>query len=146
MRELKGKRWEGGYKFSEFGVRGTGREFSFSRPGREGEEVEFVPSNLATAWTPYGEESLIGGVLQGMKQFDPRGASMLCRKRMWELAADVASLLDVSAVSQALSLGSYEQFKSSDLLEGRRQVKEEVKETTLKGWVRNSGDDEFSLK
>lgn len=142
--------WEGGYRFQGFRIRGTGREFEFSRraqaEGREGTEgLEFVPSNLAAAWTPYGDESLIGGVLQGRKQFDARGASMLCRKRMWELASEVAGLVDVLAVSQVLRLGSYELVKSSGLLEGRRKVKEEVKERALKGWVRNEGDDGFTL-
>jgi tRNA-specific adenosine deaminase 1 len=151
MAPLKGRRWENGYRFHPLRIKTAGREFCFSRRGSastgSGAEkgVEFVPSNLAAAWTPYGEESLIGGVLQGRKQFDPRGASMLCRKSMWKLAAEVAALVAIPAVSQVLSLGSYELVKSASLLEGRRKVKEEVKEKALKGWVRNSGDEGFGL-
>jgi tRNA-specific adenosine deaminase 1 len=147
-------RCEGGYRFKGLLVRGTRREFEFSRRRREnggveagegGQEVQLVPSNLAAAWTPYGDESLIGGVLQGRKQFDPRGASMICRKRMWELAAEVAAIVDVPDITRALRAGLYELVKASGLLEERRRVKAEVKEKALKGWVRNEGDDEFGL-
>lgn len=141
MAPLRDRKWEGGYRFHPFEIKTTEKEFRFSRRGGG----KLVPSNLAAAWTPYGEETLIGGVLQGRKQFDPRGASMLCRKSMWELAAEVAALVTVPAVSQALSLGSYELVKANGLLEERRNVKEEVEDAALRGWVRNEGDEGWGL-
>jgi len=102
-----------------------------------------APSNLAAAWTPYGEESLIGGVLQGRKQFDPRGASMLCRKSMWKLAAEVAALVAAPALNEVLSVGTYGLVKGAEVLEGRRRVKGEVKEEVLREWVGNEGDEEW---
>lgn len=153
MAPLKDRQWGNGYRFHPFRILTTRTEFAFSRRGRLVEEggrsgtageLELVPSNLAAGWTPYGEESLIGGVLQGRRQFDPRGASVLCRKSMWKLAAELAALVAVPAVSQTLSQGSYELVKSSSLLEARIRVKDEVKERALRGWITNEGDD-FSL-
>lgn len=135
--------WDGGYRYHSFQIRTTRKEFEFSRRGT-GQFEKLVPSNLAATWTPYGEETLIGGVLQGRKQFDPRGASMICKRNMWKLALDVAAMVAVPTISQVLSSGSYYQMKKSSLLEGRRNVKEEVKEKALQGWTPNGGDD-FSL-
>jgi tRNA-specific adenosine deaminase 1 len=140
MSPLKGRKWDGGYRFHPFSIKTTEREFRFSRRGAG----KLVPSNLAAAWTPYLEETLIGGVLQGRKQFDPRGASMLCRKSMWKLAAEVATLVAVPAVSLAMNVGSYELVKANGL-EGRRRAKEEAKREALRGWVRNEGDEGWQL-
>lgn len=152
MAPLKGRKWDTtGYRFHPFAIRTTAREFRFSRRGTGergpglGGKLELVPSNLAAAWTPYGEETLIGGVLQGRKQFDPRGASMLCRKSKWKLAAEVAALVAIPAVSQALSVGSYGLVKGAGVLEGRRRVKEEVKAEALRGWVGNWGDEGWGV-
>jgi tRNA-specific adenosine deaminase 1 len=142
MAPLQGRRWSGGYSFHPFSIKTTTVEFHFSRraPGK------LVPSNLAAVWTPYVEESLIGGVLQGRKQFDPRGASALCRRSMWRLAAEVAALVStVPALSGDLSVGSYGLVKNDRLLEERRKVKKEVKEV-LKGWNDNGGDEGWKLE
>jgi tRNA-specific adenosine deaminase 1 len=141
MAPLRGRKWEGGWRFHPFSIKTTGKEFGFSRRGTG----KLVPSNLAAAWTPHGSESLIGGALQGRKQFDPRGASMLCRKSMWQLAAEVAALVAIPALDQVLGMGSYELLKVSELLEGRRRLKEEVKEEALRGWVANEGDERWGL-
>jgi tRNA-specific adenosine deaminase 1 len=149
MAALKDRKWDAGYEFHPFEIMTTEREFRFSRRSAKLEgtlEQKLVPSNLATAWTPYLEETLIGGVLQGRKQFDPRGASGVCRKSMWRLAAEVATLVSVPAVNQALSAGSYDLVKGNGLLESRRIVGEEGKETSLRGWVRNEGDEEWGLE
>jgi tRNA-specific adenosine deaminase 1 len=152
MASLKPQTWESGYSFHPFEILTTEKEFRYSRrrtgagSGLEvGKEVKFVPSNIATAWTPFGEETLIGGVLQGRKQFDPKGACMLSKKRMWKLAMEAAAVVGVPTVSGALSHDTYEELKESELLEGRRKVKREVRETALKGWVRNLGGEKFGL-
>ncbi len=103
-------------------------------------ERKIVASNLAAAWTPCLEETLIGGVLQGRRQFDARGASSLCRKSLWRLAAEVAALVAVPAVRCALNVESYELVKAAGVLEARRRVKDDVKEMALRGWMRNEGD------
>lgn len=105
-----------------------------------------MPSNLAAVWNPHGEETIIGGVLQGRKQFDPRGASMLCRKRIWSLALAVAGTVGAEAVVRALSVGSYALVKEGKLLEGREEVKKDMREDALKGWSRNVGDEGWSLE
>lgn len=151
-RRRRRSRWQGGYVFWPFEVRTTGLEFAFSRRGagegrgdgdREG-GARFVASSLATAWTANGlAENVIGGVLQGRKQTDPRGGSALCRKRMWALAAEVARLSGVEGA--APEDGLYKDLKGGKVLADRRQVKEDLRAGALKGWVRNTGDDGFGL-
>lgn len=109
----------------------------------EGESI--VPSNLAAVWMPDGEENLIGGVLQGRKVFDPKGASMLSNKRIWEL---VNEIVDVANCIEAVAMDLrwvYSDVKNSKTLKGRRTVKDDVRHI-LQGWTRNTGDDSFSLE
>ena len=40
---------------------------------------------------------------------------------------------------------TYEELKNSEMLRGRRRVKHDVK-AVLKGWVKNTGDDAWSLE
>ncbi|KAL1840835.1 hypothetical protein VTJ49DRAFT_7678 [Mycothermus thermophilus] len=159
MAPLKDKTWQGtGYGFHEMKISATEREFEFSRRGilasvAGGEEakakVKLTANNLAVAWTKDGEvnEGLVGGVLQGRKAFDVRGASATSRRRMWSAAAEVAALLGPghAEIAGVLAKTTYGEVKKSDLLEGRRRVKEEVRREALKGWVRNIGDEGFSL-
>jgi tRNA-specific adenosine deaminase 1 len=145
MEPLHNQKWEGGYKYHPFQIRTTKSEFGFSRRSGSSSSGKLVPSNLAAAWTPYGEETLIGGVLQGRKQFDPKGAGMICKRNMWKLALDVATMIAVPTICQALGSDSYERVKKSGLLNRRRIVKEEVKGKALQGWAPNGGDD-FSLE
>ncbi|KAG7291822.1 hypothetical protein NEMBOFW57_001843 [Staphylotrichum longicolle] len=152
MAPVRGKMWEGsGYGFHPFRVEVTGREFEFSRRGivggGEGEEIKVAASNLAVAWTRDGEveEGLIGGVMQGRKAFDLKGASATSRRRMWAAAADVAALLGDEGISRELGNGTYDGVKEGKLLAARRRVKEEVRGQALKGWLRNVGDGSFSL-
>jgi len=106
-----------------------------------------VASNLAVAWTAGGEveEGLIGGVLQGRKGFDVKGASLTSRRSMWAAAVAVAGMLGDEVISQGLRAESYDGVKGGELLEARRRVKEEVRREALKGWLRNTGDGDFSL-
>jgi tRNA-specific adenosine deaminase 1 len=151
MAPLKDKTWEGtGYRFRPFKVLTTKNEFYFSRRQVVPKGGKLVPSNLAASWHPHGEETLIGGVLQGRKQFDPRGASTLCKKRIWKLALEVATIVSSPAMGGALSVhkaltvdgsgGPYAAVKDSDLGAGRIAVKHDIRESALKGWVRNGGD------
>ena len=64
---------------------------------------------------------------------------------MWKLAAEVAALADIPALSQTLRAESYGLVKGSGLLEWRRRVKEEVKGEALKGWVGNGGDEGWGI-
>src|SRR3569833_3442549 len=100
--------WGGGYGFSPLGVVSTttGREFAFSRrsvAARAGAGT-VTASNLAAACVPRCglDEGLLGGVLQGRKAFDIRGASVLSRRRMWGLAVEVAGLQTVAGSADVL--------------------------------------------
>ncbi|OCK76697.1 tRNA-specific adenosine deaminase [Lepidopterella palustris CBS 459.81] len=139
-------KWEPqGYNFHPFKVETVDREFAYSR--RCIHHQKPIPSNLSAVYFPHFQETLIGGVLQGRKQFDPRGASKLCRKSMWKAVADVAAFLAIPALVEATKGPRYEDVKAGDLLVGRREVEEVVKGKygPLKGWVRNEGDGEFGL-
>lgn len=141
-----GTRWGSGYQFWPFEVQTTGLEFSFSRRAVGDEaKTKFVASNLATAWTARGlADNVIGGVLQGRKQTDPRGGSAVCRRRLWGLTKEVARLAgaDDAAAPQAETYGD---MKECNALEERRRVKEDLRAEALKGWLRNSGDERFGL-
>ncbi|KAK4042496.1 adenosine deaminase/editase [Parachaetomium inaequale] len=160
MAGVKGRAvlWEvAGYGFRGLRVEVTRGEFEFSRRGvtimqdaaeaGDGEKVKVAASNLAVAWTKDGEveEGLIGGVLQGRKGVDVRGASLTSRRRMWQDAVVVAGMLGDGGISEALGAERYDGVKEGGLLEGRRRVKDEVRGEALKGWLRNTGDGGFSL-
>ncbi|OBT79892.1 hypothetical protein VF21_01658 [Pseudogymnoascus sp. 05NY08] len=149
----------GGYSFQDFKMMTTVKEFAYSRRDTDGSPLlseAISPSNIAASWSPYFEETLIGGVLQGRKQNDPRGASVVCKRRMWELARDITRLLDLdtssveSSFSQEVDDGAaktrktYEDTKQSQLLQDRITAKNSARQT-LKGWARNDGDEGFTL-
>jgi len=144
MAELEGREWDGGYRFRPFEVKTTGREFRHSRRqiGREGEKI--VPSNISAAWTKNSEETLIGGVLQGRKQFDVKGASRVCKRRMWRLVIEVAAIVGPVVVQRCLSGKTYGDVKGGAVLGVRRKAKEEVRKRALRGWVRN-GRENFEV-
>ncbi|KAK4102972.1 hypothetical protein N658DRAFT_423017 [Parathielavia hyrcaniae] len=155
MAAVRGRVWEGtGYEFVPFRVEVTGLEFEFSRRGicgsagdGGGDIIKVVASNLAVAWTADGEvdEGLIGGVLQGRKAFDLRGASLTSRRRMWAAAVEVAGLLGDEGMAKELEKGTYDGLKEGELLAARTRIKEEVRTEVLKGWLRNCGDGGFTL-
>ncbi|ELR07977.1 hypothetical protein VC83_00040 [Pseudogymnoascus destructans] len=150
----------GGYSFQNFKMVTTKSEFAYSRRDADGSPLlsdAISPSNIAASWSPYFEETLIGGVLQGRKQNDPRGASVVCKKRMWELARDITRLLDLEDTSSVENSPSdevesgavkghktYEDMKQCQLLQDRMIAKNDAREA-LKGWVRNDGDEGFTL-
>mgnify|MGYP001587207723 CR=1 FL=1 len=150
----------GGYSFRDFRMMTTKREFAYSRRDADSSPLlsdAISPSNIAASWSPYFEETLIGGVLQGRKQNDPRGASVVCKKRMWELAEEITRLLDLevsssveSPLSHEVESGAgksrktYEDVKQSQLLQDRIAAKSNARQT-LKGWAGNDGDEGFTL-
>ena len=138
-----GSKWEHGYVFHPFAVRTTGLEFEYSRRGSGHREwLRYVASNLATAWTCNGlEENLIGGVLQGRKQSDKRAGSAVSREKMWTLVQEIAGQVEPDRVLP--TLGTYGTLKDGPELTMRSKVKEDVRKEALKGWVRNTGDDDF---
>lgn len=141
-----------GFKFKAFEVLTTARDFEHSRrSARQGEKL--VPSNLAAVWTPHCEETLIGGVLQGRKLGDPKGASLLSRRRMWLLAKEVggcSSLTDVArgfGIDDALGFPEVEKYsalKNLPLLIARRLAKTQTIEKAMTSWMKNS-EDNFTL-
>ncbi|KAK2006403.1 adenosine-deaminase domain-containing protein [Colletotrichum eremochloae] len=147
MRALAGRRWRGGYRFSPFEVVTTAREFGFSRRSVGARAEKVAASNLAAAWTATGvDEGTMGGVLQGRKAFDAKGASAVSRRRMWELAAALAESLgsEGEPLRRAVEVDTYAQVKGGELLAARREVKESARKEGLAGWVVNVGDDSFS--
>ncbi|KAH6661974.1 adenosine deaminase/editase [Halenospora varia] len=133
-------KWEGGYSFKPFKLVGTTKEFAHSRR----QKGDLIPSNISSAWTPRDTETIIGGTLQGRKQFDPRGASRVCKRRMWKLALEVAVLVGVPAVERVLRLQTYKEVKGCKMLAERKTVKGDVG-GVLGGWVRNEGGEEFEV-
>jgi tRNA-specific adenosine deaminase 1 len=144
LKGLSQSKWNGGYRFQAFDIKTTSREFPWSRRALLPSQ-KAVPSNLSAVWTPRWQETLIGGVLQGRKQLDSRGASRICRRRLWMEALRVAGLVGVPVVFRLLEKGRYGDVKECGVLAERRRVKEGVRKV-LKGWVRNTGDDAWSLK
>lgn len=139
-------RWGSGYQFRPFEVQTTGLEFMFSRRARGDEATtKYVASTLATAWNARGlADNVIGGVLQGRKQTDPRGGNAVCRRRLWGLAQEIASLAGTDDAA-ARQVGTYGDFKEGDALDDRRRVKEDLRAEALRGWVTNAGDEGFGL-
>ncbi|KAG9236093.1 adenosine deaminase/editase [Amylocarpus encephaloides] len=139
---LKGRDWGSGYAFKPFRVLGTEREFAYSR--RQTSAKEFVPSNLASSWTPHGNETVIGGTVQGRKQFDVRGASRVCKRRMWRLAAEIGGKAMLPLLEKCLAGGSYAGVKNGELLRHRKFVKEDVRKV-MGGWLRNEDGEDFEI-
>lgn len=141
---LNDSKWQDSYRFQEFKVRPTTREFTWNKrsvhPG-----TKAVASNISAVWTPAWHEILIGGVLQGKKQFNPLGASRISRRRMWELSMRIAGNVLVNMRRHfVVGDGSYGDMKGSEALAERRKVKRDIQKA-LKGWAPNRGDDDFRL-
>jgi len=137
--------WPGGFAFRSFGISRTLEEFAYSRR-HAALAHKPVGSNLSSMWTPNQQEVLIGGVLQGHRQFSSRGSSVVCKARMWKAVLDVAEMLAFPVLIEALKQERYVDVKQGDLLRPRRDVKEEVKNRALKNWQPNSGDEGFHLE
>ena len=149
MFSLAGERWPGGYCFSPFKIHTTTREFAYSRRCPGVDNVKFAASNMATAWTENGlEEGIIGGILQGRKQSDPKGASLTSRRKTWSLVLEVSELVEEQAGQETQILfhsTSYQHVKDGVVLAGRSKVKDYIRAQVLRGWVRNTGDSGFAI-
>jgi tRNA-specific adenosine deaminase 1 len=138
-----------GFRFRPFRVRITNRRFAWEK------SADSVASNLsavvvaaATVQGKVHQEVLINGVLQGRKVSDPRGASVLSRRRMWEAVLEVAGKACLPDLKENLRLDkwSYGEIKNLPELSAREQMKVEVRRCALVGWARNIGDDQWSLE
>ncbi|KAH8597792.1 adenosine-deaminase [Bisporella sp. PMI_857] len=151
MSALKDRKWGGGYSFQPFELKTTDLDFMYSRRQALQEGEKLVSSNIAASWVhshakaASQTEVLIGGMLQGRKKFDILGSSRTSRRSIWKLALDISALVAVPSAHWCLRRSTYNEMKNSDCLKERREVKGEVKENVLKGWARNTGDDDFAV-
>lgn len=141
MSQLQGRGWGGGYVFRPFRVRTTDVEFQFSKEAA-GRETRAIGSNVSAVWVRNrGVETLIGGVLQGRKQFSgAQGASMLCKARVWKAVSAIAVIAGLQAVQRAVDVVVYGNLKEGRNMASRSKAKEETRKV-LGGWARNGGDD-----
>lgn len=176
MKDLRGRTWDGGYRFRSFDVLKTDVQFEYEKGEKSG--------NVSAVWSPpsdvfvgemaemkigsgYGlNGSIVSGVKQGWrytrvidpKNRDKRGASELCRRKMWELGSEVMEMLvedddgdgegsrEFDALGDAFGKSEYVDLKESAALEKRREVKRDVREVLApKGWVRNLRDEGWGL-
>ncbi|KAG6029902.1 hypothetical protein E4U41_000236, partial [Claviceps citrina] len=139
--------WRGGYRFAPLRVETTEEEFALSRRAVTARAAMIAPSNLAAVWTGSGaEETLLGGVLQGRKPSDEKGASATSRRRMWMTAEQVAAWTAPRGdLQQCLRGQTYGHVKDCERLAERRLVKQHVRQSALAGWTVNQGDAGFSI-
>ncbi|KAL9096271.1 MAG: hypothetical protein Q9163_006450, partial [Psora crenata] len=134
-----------GYMFRPFNITKTDVDFSVSRKSAREISDATKGSNLSAIWTPSVQETLLNGVIQGRKQGDPRGASVLSRRKMTERVGSIAALCHALAPEDGALFGSYGSIKASYRLSDRRLVKAEVTRWALRGWVKNT-EDNFSIE
>ena len=144
LNRLANHAWPGGYAFRPFDVETTAREFDFSKRSICNLGMKLQSSNKSAAWTPYIQETLINGVLQGRKQTDVRGASAASRLSIWWTIASTAGGLAIPMLEHVAHARTYAEVKRTKLLADRRQVKKDVLKEGLVGWVPNVEDD-FAL-
>jgi tRNA-specific adenosine deaminase 1 len=134
--------WNGsqaGYGFRPFEVKTTRRKFAYSAQG-----AEAGGSNLSALYTPRRQEILVNGVLQGRKQYDPRGASSASRRGLWRLALEVAVMVGTPAIVKTLNQPTYAMAKECANHE-REAAKQIAWDKALMGWKRNERDDAWSV-
>ncbi|EGR51617.1 tRNA-specific adenosine deaminase [Trichoderma reesei QM6a] len=151
MKAVADRQWPGGYAFRPFKVEATDVEFAFSKRAVQAHSEAISASNLAATWSASGfEESILGGVLQGRKQFAVRGASKSSRRQMWMKSKQLSEGLSAAAPTPGSdkylsSASSYQDIKDGRLLTDRRHVKAQARELALKGWIQNEGDADFGI-
>lgn len=137
---LVGRTWQNGYGFHPFKIKKASNQFEFSRAKVSMDGVKAVGSNICAIWTPHQQQTLVNGVLAGRKQFDPRGASFLCRREVLQSLIEVAGNQAGGYLADLLPIKFYSDLKTSWRLEQRRAVKNEVTSIALKGWLKNDED------
>jgi tRNA-specific adenosine deaminase 1 len=136
--------WQGsqaGYGFRPFEVKTTRRKFAYSAQG-----AEAGGSNLSALHTPRRQEILVNGVLQGRKQYDPRGASSASRRGLWRLALEVAVMVGTPAIVKTLNQPTYAMAKEDANNHAREAAKQMAWDKALMGWKRNERDDAWSVE
>lgn len=142
--------WSGDYSFKPFYVHPTSLEFEYSRRQPLLHIKRLTPSNLASFSTPSSSGTLIGGTLQGRKQFSLKGAPPMCKRQMWQLAIEIAHWVRNESIVKLLSSRKYSEIKNGDLLSDRRKVKNTVRgflggERGESAWMRNTEGDDWTL-
>jgi len=131
--------WQMDYAYRPFQVQVTCKKFRFSRESIHG---TFKPSNKSAVWSPYFQEVLINGIVQGRKQTHSAAPSRLSRRRMWEAVCRVIVDLDHEA-SPLPSSRTYRHFKTYGTpAAARKKVKADVI-AVLGNWPRNVEDESF---
>jgi len=138
------EQWNDGYAFRPFRVIETSVEFEYSRRAYPA-STKTTGSNITAMWTPQHQEVLIGGSIQGNKQFSIRGSSAISKIEIWKKALALSQKAQLVEIESALASGTFAELKASTLLQARRQVKEDVYRDALKNWVRNDRGNEFIL-
>ena len=135
MKPVANSTWLGGYSFRPFKVRTTDIDFLYSRP-----KITNMTKgcNITAIWNPKAQETLVNGVVQGWKQTDVRGASLLSQIRLWDLFFKTDCVINGGEYKQALTISNYQDLKKSDALNDRRKVKSNTTEEALKGWSQRS--------
>lgn len=143
LKPVSQSEWGDGYVFKPFKVRTTGLTFEFSKTSVDQRGGKLSASNLAAAWTASGvEETILGGVVQGRKAFDVKGASRMSRRALWSKGRQLDELWEGQ---HCLSVQAYRDIKELPALAARASVKAEVRGKALTGWIRNEGDEDFRL-
>ncbi|KAF3918998.1 hypothetical protein ABW20_dc0109846 [Dactylellina cionopaga] len=95
---------------------------------------------------PLSTEFLISGVKQGNGQLsashDDRKGSLVCRKKMWQLAREIVDLLGDETLKTIINTPSYGDIKTN--AKDRNDIKC-ILIGTLKGWEKNGEDDKWGL-
>jgi len=131
------------YHFRPFKVSTTSLDFQYSR--RASPSLVCVPSNLAAIAYGSKQECLINGVLQGRKQTDPKGGSALSRRAILQSVVELMQTIGEQDRAKHVGRSTYAHIKGSQSLALRASIKQKVRENALKGWERNSKDENWSL-
>ena len=143
MESVADGQWDGDYGFRPFTVLPTDVDFEFSRSNGQDQGKTPKRFNVSAVWTPKAQQTLVNGALQGRKQNDPRGASMICRLTIWETLRTLAQCLNGFGMVDVVQKERYVDVKENVMLHDRRMVKDAVRRTALVGWTKNERDDEF---
>lgn len=131
--------------FHPFSVLPTERAFDFRRTPDEPLETLPKPSDRACVHFMSTTEVIINGVLSGFKRSDPRAASAVSRRRLWEQALRVSDALASPTLTTALCQSTYEEVKNSHLLKFRTDCKHAVTSTNLSPWASTTVDKDWGL-
>ena len=131
MKSLAHERWPGGFAFHPFRAETTHLEFQYSRRSTSNLAKS---SNISAVWSPYAQQTLINGVLQGWKQSNPRGASVISRALL------VKDILVLRQWSGQPAMKTYRDLKGSEMTEEYRTVKGSAVANALVGWAPNVED------